>query len=77
MLVYYLSHLQCNFVSVCVHYQDLCSVSLSVSVGPQVHSGKQSPALSSAFEPPTGGSLSPHSALYNQTGRETDVRALR
>lgn len=53
------------------YYQDLCSVFLSVSLGPQVHSGKLFPVLSSVFEPPTGESLSPHSAPYNQTGRET------
>lgn len=74
MLVYCLGLFKfCH--SVYVHYQDLCSVSLSASLGPQVHSGKQSPALSSVFEPQAGGSLSPHSAPYKHTGRHTEIHS--
>lgn len=60
---------QCSWVF--VHYQDLCSASLLAVSGLRVHSGKPPLALSSAFEPLAGGSLSRHSAPYRQGGRES------
>lgn len=55
-------HHTCSWQDPDLPRQGLCSVSSSASSGPQVHSGKRSPVLSSVFEPPPGESLSPHNA---------------